>query len=129
MGTSLFTQRPVAEDLIARLPATLELALYAMALAVLIGVPLGVVAALRRNSWFDHLCSAHHRRRPGDGGVLAGDPAAVAVFDVARPDPACRAASMAGVPIRSPAFSPLTPCCEAIGARWFRRSVIWRCRH
>ena len=55
MGTSLFTQRPVAEDLIARLPATMELALYAMALAVLAGVPLGVVAALQRNSWFDHV--------------------------------------------------------------------------
>jgi ABC-type dipeptide/oligopeptide/nickel transport system permease component len=55
MGTSLFTQRPVAEDLIARLPATMELALYAMALAVLAGVPLGVVAALQRNTWFDHV--------------------------------------------------------------------------
>jgi peptide/nickel transport system permease protein len=49
MGTSLFTQRPVAEDLVARLPATLELALYAMTIAVVAGVPLGVVAALRRN--------------------------------------------------------------------------------
>jgi ABC-type dipeptide/oligopeptide/nickel transport system permease component len=55
MGTSLFTQRPVAEDLTARLPATMELALYAMALAVLAGVPLGVLAALHRNTWFDHL--------------------------------------------------------------------------
>jgi ABC-type dipeptide/oligopeptide/nickel transport system permease component len=55
MGTSLFTQRPVAEDLLARLPATMELALYAMALAVLVGVPLGVVAAQKRNSWFDHM--------------------------------------------------------------------------
>src|SRR3984957_18663950 len=40
MGTSLFTQRPVAEDLWARLPATLELALYAVAIAVVGGVPL-----------------------------------------------------------------------------------------
>jgi ABC-type dipeptide/oligopeptide/nickel transport system permease component len=54
MGISLFTQRPVAEDLVSRLPATLELALYAMTLAVVAGVPLGVVAALRRNSWLDH---------------------------------------------------------------------------
>jgi peptide/nickel transport system permease protein len=54
MGISLFTQRPVAEDLLTRLPATMELALYAMAIAVLCGVPLGVVAALRRNSWLDH---------------------------------------------------------------------------
>jgi peptide/nickel transport system permease protein len=54
MGTSLFTQRPVAEDLLARMPATMELALFAMILAVAAGVPLGVVAALRRNSWLDH---------------------------------------------------------------------------
>jgi len=55
MGTSLFTQRPVAEDLWSRLPATLELALYAIVIAVVAGVPLGVVAALRRNSLLDHV--------------------------------------------------------------------------
>ena len=55
MGISLFTQRPVSEDLFARLPATLELALYAIVIAVMAGVPLGVVAALRRNSWLDHV--------------------------------------------------------------------------
>ena len=55
MGISLFTQRPVAEDLWSRLPATLELALYAIVIAVVAGVPLGVVAALRRNSPLDHL--------------------------------------------------------------------------
>src|ERR1700722_12216133 len=55
MGTSLFTQRPVAEDLWSRLPATLELALYAMVIAVVGGVPLGVVAAVRRNSLLDHV--------------------------------------------------------------------------
>ena len=53
-GTSLFTQRPVAEDLWARLPATLELALFAMTLAIAAGIPLGVVAALRRGTWLDH---------------------------------------------------------------------------
>jgi peptide/nickel transport system permease protein len=55
MGTSLFTQRPVVDDLLARLPATFELAIYAIVLAVAIGVPLGVVAALRRNSLLDHI--------------------------------------------------------------------------
>src|ERR1700744_2059398 len=35
-GTSLFTQRPVAEDLLDRLPATFELAIYAMVVAVLV---------------------------------------------------------------------------------------------
>ena len=55
MGTSLFTQRPVADDLLERLPATFELAISAMVLAILIGVPLGVVAALHRNSLLDHV--------------------------------------------------------------------------
>jgi peptide/nickel transport system permease protein len=55
LGISLFTQRPVAEDLWTRLPATLELALYAIVIAVAAGVPLGVIAALRRNSLLDHL--------------------------------------------------------------------------
>ena len=55
MGVSLFTQRPVAEDLWSRLPATFELALGAITLAVIIGVPLGVVAALSRNSLLDHV--------------------------------------------------------------------------
>ena len=55
MGTSLFTQRPVADDLWSRLPATLELALYAIVLAVVCGVPLGVIAALRRNHLLDHV--------------------------------------------------------------------------
>jgi peptide/nickel transport system permease protein len=55
MGTSLFTQRPVAEDLWARLPATFELAICAITLAVVVGVPLGVVAALSRNSVLDHV--------------------------------------------------------------------------
>ncbi len=54
MGISLYTQRPVADDLFERLPATFELAFYAIITAILIGLPLGVVAALRRNSVLDH---------------------------------------------------------------------------
>ncbi len=53
-GMSLFSQRPIVEDLASRLPATLELTLSAVLLAVLLGVPLGVVSALRRNSLLDH---------------------------------------------------------------------------
>ena len=46
-GTSTHTKQPVATDLAQRIPATMELALAAMALAVLVGVPLGIVASLR----------------------------------------------------------------------------------
>jgi len=53
MGTSLYSQRPVASDLLSRLPATFELAIAAIIVAVLIGLPLGVVSALYRNSALD----------------------------------------------------------------------------
>src|SRR5262245_22402401 len=54
MGRSLFTTRPIAEDLASRLPATIELTLVAMAFSILAGIPLGVVSALWRNSVLDH---------------------------------------------------------------------------
>lgn len=52
-GTSLYTHRPVSLDLGLRLPATIELALSTMLLAVLVGVPLGMVGAVHRNGWVD----------------------------------------------------------------------------
>ena len=54
LGTSLYTTRPIADDLASRLAATIELTLVAMALSVLVGIPLGVVSALWRNSALDH---------------------------------------------------------------------------
>ncbi|MEM1274964.1 MAG: ABC transporter permease [Pseudomonadota bacterium] len=56
LGQSLSTGRPVADDLANRLPASLELTLTALLLAILIAVPLGVLAATRPGSWVDHLC-------------------------------------------------------------------------
>src|SRR3954467_1900438 len=54
LGTSLFTTRPVWDDLYARLPATIELTIVAMIVSVAFGIPLGVVAALSRNRPADH---------------------------------------------------------------------------
>jgi len=54
-GISWVTRRPVLEDLATFLPATLELAGAALALTIAVGVPAGVVAALARNRWPDHL--------------------------------------------------------------------------
>ncbi len=54
MGTSLYTRRPIADDLVSRLPATLELTFVAVFFSALIGVPLGVIAAVYRNSLLDH---------------------------------------------------------------------------
>ena len=55
LGTSLFTTRPVWDDLSARLPATIELTIAAMIMAIVLGIPLGVCAALYRNRFIDHL--------------------------------------------------------------------------
>ena len=55
-GTSLSTGRPVKEELLTRLPASLELTLIGLGLAILVAIPLGVLAATRPNSWVDHLC-------------------------------------------------------------------------
>lgn len=53
MGRSLYTQREISDDLMRRLPATLELTLVSITLAILIGVPLGVISAIRANTWVD----------------------------------------------------------------------------
>jgi peptide/nickel transport system permease protein len=54
LGTSLSSQRPVAQDLAQYLPATAELTGCALVIALLIGVSLGVVAAMHRNAPVDH---------------------------------------------------------------------------
>jgi ABC-type dipeptide/oligopeptide/nickel transport system permease component len=55
LGTSFTTSQPVLDDLWSRFPATFELTLYAMLVAIFVGVPLGVAAAVRANTWVDHL--------------------------------------------------------------------------
>jgi dipeptide transport system permease protein len=53
LGVSVVTKRPVLQDFRALFPATLELSTCAMLLAVLLGIPAGVVAAVKRGSWLD----------------------------------------------------------------------------
>jgi len=55
LGESIATQRPVRDDLAQFFPATLELTLAAMLFTIFIGVPLGVIAGIYRDSWPDHL--------------------------------------------------------------------------
>ncbi|CAN5390404.1 ABC transporter permease [soil metagenome] len=52
-GDSLSSRRPVSDDLKRYLPATFELTLAAMAFAIIFGVPLGVISAVRKNSGID----------------------------------------------------------------------------
>ena len=54
LGTSITTQRTITFELGQRFPATVELALSAMLFSILVGIPLGFLAAKRYGSWFDH---------------------------------------------------------------------------
>jgi peptide/nickel transport system permease protein len=54
-GMSIYSRRPVLQDLRDYLPATLELVVAAMVLAVALGIPLGMLAAIYRNRWPDML--------------------------------------------------------------------------
>ena len=56
LGQSLISGRTVREEILSRLPASLELTLVALLLSVSIAIPLGVWAATRPDSWIDHLC-------------------------------------------------------------------------
>jgi dipeptide transport system permease protein len=53
-GKSLITQAPVLQEFAALFPATVELALCAMVFALLLGIPAGILAAVKRNSVLDH---------------------------------------------------------------------------
>lgn len=54
MGTSFITRRPVAQDVLFRLPATMELVIAAMIVGSTIGITLGVLAAYFHNTTIDH---------------------------------------------------------------------------
>ena len=54
LGKSLITQVPVLDEFMSLFPATVELTLCAILFALLLGIPAGIVAAVKRNSWFDH---------------------------------------------------------------------------
>ncbi len=56
-GNSLSTQEPVSHMLATRTPVTMELAIFSVILGAVIGVPAGIIAAVKRNTWADMLAS------------------------------------------------------------------------
>ncbi len=52
-GRSIISKRPVIDDFMTLFPATMELAICAIILAVCLGIPAGVVAAVKRGTWLD----------------------------------------------------------------------------
>ena len=55
LGRSIVTKQPVAKEFFTLFPATVELSVCAMLFALLVGLPAGIVAAVRRGSAFDHV--------------------------------------------------------------------------
>ena len=54
-GISMWSGKPVAEEIAARLPISLEIAVMATVVAITIAIPLGTISALWQNSWIDHV--------------------------------------------------------------------------
>lgn len=57
LGVSIHSKKPIVDLLAERLPATAKLALLAISFAILIGLPLGIIAALKVNQWPDILAN------------------------------------------------------------------------
>ena len=53
-GASILSGRPVLQDVLIRLPVTLELIVLSMGVALLIAIPAGIIGALRQNTWSDY---------------------------------------------------------------------------
>src|SRR3954470_23012483 len=53
-----YPNRTVNEIILDKLPTSLELGSWALLVALLVGLPLGIMAAVKRNSWIDYLCSS-----------------------------------------------------------------------
>jgi len=57
LGMSYKTGQPVLEEIMIRLPATIKLAVVSVLISLIIGIPLGIVAAIRQNTIVDYICS------------------------------------------------------------------------
>jgi len=55
LGRSLHTNQPVSEIIASRLPATAILSGIAIVVSLMIAIPIGIISALKRNSWIDHV--------------------------------------------------------------------------
>jgi ABC-type dipeptide/oligopeptide/nickel transport system permease component len=53
LGASIYSKRPVTDMILEQAPSTIQLALAAMVVAVVVGLTLGTLAALKRNTWID----------------------------------------------------------------------------
>ena len=54
-GVSMWSKHPIVDELGQRLPLSIQLTLMAMVVSIIIGIPLGIFAALRQDTWLDYL--------------------------------------------------------------------------
>ena len=57
-GASILTGRPVLQDVLVRLPVTLELIVLSMGIALVIAIPAAIIGALRQNTWADYTATS-----------------------------------------------------------------------
>jgi peptide/nickel transport system permease protein len=55
LGESLRLSRPVAGEILYRLPVTIQLTIYSVIISIFIAIPLGIACAVKQNTWFDHI--------------------------------------------------------------------------
>lgn len=55
LGESLRNGRPILGEILYRLPVTLELIFFAMIISLCFAIPIGIISAIKQNSWFDHI--------------------------------------------------------------------------
>ncbi|MFH1141400.1 MAG: ABC transporter permease [Chloroflexota bacterium] len=55
MGRSLTTRRLVTQEILIRIPFTLQLGVMAISIGLLVGIPVGIVCAVKQNSWMDYV--------------------------------------------------------------------------
>ncbi len=93
LGRSISTRQPVLSEFLTLFPATIELSVCALALAVLIGLPAGIIAGVRRGSAFDQTLMGDLADRLLDADLLVGPAADHPVLQHAPLDAGVGAAS------------------------------------
>jgi peptide/nickel transport system permease protein len=58
LGESFYSHRDISNEILTRFPATLELVAFGLAFSIIVGIPVGVISAVKRNSTLDHLLRA-----------------------------------------------------------------------
>ena len=98
-GTSLWTGQPVIEEVLIRLPLSLEVAILATIVSVLLAIPLGMLAAVRQDTWVDYVIRVGSIGGPGHPVVLGRDPGHPLPGDLLRLGTAARVHAAVGGPV------------------------------